>query len=240
MAANSAGHEGGGAAGYYGPSYLTNCIVYGNSSLISGDNYDTTTLNFCCTTPMPPNGVGNITNSPLFVDPAGGNLRLQPNSPCINSGLNAFAPAGLDLDGNPRIAGGTVDIGAYEFHSPASVLSYAWARQYGLPTDGSADYADPDGDRMNNWQEWIAGTNPTNAASALRLLSLNPGPSCTVVTWQSVPNRSYFLERSAGFGAGLGFSAISSNIVGFAGSTSFTDTNAAGPGPFFYRVGVQQ
>jgi hypothetical protein len=196
---------------------------------------------YTCTTPMPTNGIGNITNAPLFVDTNGWiNLRLQTNSPCINSGRNADAPVGSDLDGNPRIAGGTVDLGAYEFQSPTSVISYAWLQQYGLSTDGSADYADSDGDSMNNWQEWIAGTNPTNGASALRLVSPSPGPSGTVVTWQSVTNRSYFLERSAGFGAGSGFSAISSNIVGFAGSTSFTDANAGGPGPFFYRVGVNQ
>jgi hypothetical protein len=66
---------------------------------------------------------GNITENncihsdPLFVNAAGGNYRLQAGSPCIDRGNNSYVPAGVttDLDGNPRIQNGTVDLGAYEY-----------------------------------------------------------------------------------------------------------------------------
>ncbi|MBI3415421.1 MAG: PKD domain-containing protein, partial [Verrucomicrobia bacterium] len=138
---NLATNGGGGASG----CWLTNCIVYNNSAP-NGDNYsDESFLSYSCTTPLPTNGIGNLTNAPLFLDQAGGNLRLQSNSPCINAGSNASTPAGPDLDGNPRMAGGTVDIGAYEFQTPQSLISYAWLQQYNLPIDGSADNTDTDG-----------------------------------------------------------------------------------------------
>jgi hypothetical protein len=132
-----------------------------------------------------------------------------------------------------------VDIGAYEFQLPNSVLSYAWAQQYGLPTDGSADFVDTDGDGMNNWQEWIAGTDPTNPASVLIMLPPSNAVSGVTVSWPSVTNRTYFLQRSSDLGAQPPFLTIQSNIAGRKGAKTYTDTNAAGNGPWFYRVGVQ-
>jgi hypothetical protein len=235
---NSAG-EGGGA--YY--STLNNCIVYFNIAT-NGANYNQDqyggVLNYCCTTPMPTNGVGNITNAPLFVDYAGGNLRLQSNSPCINSGNNAYVVGTTDLDGNPRIIGGTVDIGAYEYQTPTSIISYAWLQQYGLPTDGSADHADLDGTGMNVYQDWVAGLNPTDALSVLKMLApvKTNSPAGLVVTWESVNTRTYYLQRSTNLAAQPAFSTIQSDIVGQAGTTSYTDTAATNAGPYFYRVGV--
>jgi len=168
-------------------STLNNCTLTGNSAWVSGsgaygstlnncidlDGSDISTLNHCWTT------------APLFVDQASGNLRLQSNSPCINSGLDAFAPAGADLDGNPRIAGVTVDIGAYEFQSPASTISYAWLQQFNLPINPATDTADPDSDGVNNYREWLAGSDPTNPFSFPPLLTLIPDGANVILTWRT-------------------------------------------------------
>src|SRR5260370_31030526 len=127
---------------------------------------------------------------PLFVDQASGDLWLQSDSPWINAGNKWYSAASTNLDGRPRIAVGAADIGAYEFQLPTSIISYAWLQQYGLPTDGSADFTDPDDDGLNNWQEWICGTDPTNALSALRLLPPTPGASGVSVTSETVNTRT--------------------------------------------------
>ena len=227
-----------------------NSVVYYNSaSSESNYRFDSESggvaLYNCCTSPDPGNlngSVGNITNQPIFVNMANGNFRLQTNSPCINSGNNAYVTGDTDLDGRPRIVGGSVDMGAYEFQGPGTGEFIGWLQQYGLPTDGSADYADSDHDGLNNYQEWIDGTNPTNALSVLAMLPPVPAnsPAGLLVSWESVSNRTYFLQQSTNLGAQLAFSTIQSNIVGQAGITDYTDTNAVGNGPFFYRVGVQQ
>ena len=216
---------------------LDNCILYYNSNSANA-NFQVSSLNYCCTWPLPDSGAGNITNEPMFVSLVGNDFHLQSNSPCINSGNNAFVTVTNDFDGNPRIRGGTVDIGAYEYQTPSSILSYAWAQQYGLPTDGSVDYLDLDGTGMNNWQKWIAGLNPTNAASVLALKSPSVTVSNATITWNSVTSRTYYVQRSSNLSQPL-FSSIQSNIIGQVGTTSFKDTTATNGNSFFYRVGVQ-
>ncbi|MCX6922894.1 MAG: hypothetical protein NT154_06740 [Verrucomicrobia bacterium] len=196
------------------------------------------TLNYCCTPSPPSSGVGNITSAPLFVDRAGGNLRLQSSSPCINAGTNAYAVGSTDLDGRPRIVGGRVDMGAYEFQPGASGQFIAWLQQYRLPTDASADYTDADGDGLNNWQEWRCGTCPTNSLSVLQVLSVSNAVSGVTVSWQSVAGVNYFLECSTNLSATPWFTRVATNVPGQTGTTTYTDTNVAGTGPFFYRVGV--
>jgi hypothetical protein len=151
----------------------------------------------------------------------------------------------LETDGNRQeceLSAGTVDIGAYEYQSPKSVLSHAWAQQYGLATDGSADCADLDHTGMNNWQKWMAGLNPTNPASVLVMLTpvVANNPSGVSVSWRSVDNRRYYLQGGTALGAHASFSTIQSNLVGQAGATSFTATSITNGFNYYYRAGIQQ
>lgn len=59
-----------------------------------------------------------IDNDPLFVLPDEEDYRLSSNSPCINTGSTetpAVVLNGLDLDSNPRVSDGRIDMGAYEY-----------------------------------------------------------------------------------------------------------------------------
>jgi hypothetical protein len=231
VVSNSAGASGGGASFL---TFMTNCIVYDNVADTDPNYQNTCVLNYCCTAPLPSAGSGNFTNAPRFLNEIGGNFRLQSNSPCLNVGSNATT--GTDLDGRPRIFGSAIDIGAYEFENTGLNEFISWLEQLGLATDGSADNADNDGDGLNNWQEWRAGTVPTNSASVLRLLSPSNHVSGMTIRWQSVSNVVYYLQRSADL-APPAFFSLQSNIVGQSGTMSYTDTNG-GP-QVFYRVGIQ-
>jgi hypothetical protein len=128
-------------------------------------------------------------------------------------------------------------MGAYEFHGASPLTFQAWLAYYGLPTDGSADFIDSDGDGMNNWQEWVCGTNPTNALSALQILSVGPFGTNMLVSWVSVTGVNYFLERAED--PSSPFTLVATNIIGQTNTAYFVDTNAFGANSFFYRVGVR-
>jgi predicted outer membrane repeat protein len=64
-----------------------------------------------------------ITGEPRFVDAENGDFRLRADSPAINVGDSSVIEsypflrdeAEIDLDGNRRIVGGAIDLGAYEY-----------------------------------------------------------------------------------------------------------------------------
>ncbi|MBU6402910.1 MAG: matrixin family metalloprotease, partial [Verrucomicrobia bacterium] len=116
---------------------------------------------------------------------ANGWLKIQPTFPDWNfDGINDrfqrlyFAPWTAPEDAGPY----------------AQAL-YAWWQQYFPPWAGpeSGPNADPDGDNFVNLSEYVAGTDPTNAASVLKLDSVTMTSSGSTVTWESVPGKTYQL-----------------------------------------------
>lgn len=94
---------------------IQNTVVWGNSGgSFSGKSAKTSIVTFSDIEGGFP-GLGNLNVDPLFLDPAGSDLHLAPGSPLIDAGeLHNEVPP-VDYDGNPRVAGNAVDIGAYEF-----------------------------------------------------------------------------------------------------------------------------
>lgn len=60
-----------------------------------------------------PNDYWNV--NPMFVNPAGGNFRVQAGSPLVNKGMT-LSMVTADFDGTARPQGGAYDIGAYEWY----------------------------------------------------------------------------------------------------------------------------
>jgi len=90
--------------GFGTESTLYNTIVYASATLtdLSGTNVTTG---------------GNLLGiDPLFIGPGYWDCHLRAGSPALDAGDNS-PPGGLgptDADGNPRVLGGVVDVGAYE------------------------------------------------------------------------------------------------------------------------------
>jgi hypothetical protein len=101
----------------------------------------------------------------------------------------------------------------------------------------SAANADPDGDGANNWQEYVAGTNPLDAASVFQF---QPGgafsPPNFTLQWSSVVNKNYSVQCAASLAGS--WTTLASNILGNGQTMQWTDSTANGQ-TRFYRALVQ-
>jgi hypothetical protein len=152
---NSSSTGGGAAFDIYGlveKIYVYNNIIWGNTaSALGGDVYMAGTGahrefsnndvdDMFATWDL---SVANIDADPLFVAPTNGNYHLSSNSPCINAGNIAYVQSAVDYDGNPRVTGTNVDMGAYELntaplHPILNSVGYLFGNQFEIQFNGVA------------------------------------------------------------------------------------------------------
>ena len=115
-------------------------------------------------------------------------------------------------------------------------LPIAWLLQNFGTTNENAN-ADPTGKGISIGQDYLAGTDPNNVNSLLRITGegFSPGGTNASVTWSSVLTRYYYVQKEPNLSSniwtdsGLGLIAP----AGILTSGNFTDTNAP---VRFYRV----
>jgi hypothetical protein len=116
-----------GVYNYMNPINIYNSIVYSNQGVNTVDDISTTS-NFenCLIQDMlpPGNNLDGYNVIPDFVDP-NNDYHLMPYSQCIDFGDQSYVNpyTQVDLDGNPRVIGGEVDLGVYEHQEGSSPIA---------------------------------------------------------------------------------------------------------------------
>jgi hypothetical protein len=116
----------------------------------------------------------------------------------------------------------------------------------GLPVDWQLEYfgrtgvdplADPDGDGSNTRAEYLAGTDPTDADSALAFVGVGQVGGENRLEWSSVAGRSYAVQRSTS--AAGGFEDVATGVAAAPPVNVWVDESAPGPGPYYYRLRLE-
>jgi autotransporter-associated beta strand protein len=122
--------------------------------------------------------------------------------------------------------------------TPALTAWELWQLQYFGCTNcpqAAAD-ADADGDGFSNTNEFLAGTVPTNSASAFRILALDAQGDDVLVTWQCAAGRTNAVQAVSG-DYSTNYADITGPIALTGPLTNFTDVGAAGAATArFYRI----
>ena len=199
VANNTATSSNGGVYGSYS-SYIYNSIIWGNKVNYLPDNlsgsasiYNTAVedgyssganiLELANTN----DGTSGMNNYVRFMDPGQNNFHLHPASHCLDYGDSTYSHLATDLDGNPRIMGGNIDLGVYECENSTTCPSPLNLRSLAI-TGTSATFAWTPQGNETQWLFTIQGANGTldsnitlsDTTLTVSGLSLNRNYTCYV------------------------------------------------------------
>jgi uncharacterized repeat protein (TIGR01451 family) len=178
-----------------------------------------------------------LIESPVTIVPSGvvqvsGGVWTAPvavREPGANIFLRASDTAGHIANGNTFAVESSAD-------ADADDLPDAWETRY-FGTTAAQPHADADGDGLDNLEEFRAGTEPTEAASALRILSVQYRGADVVIQFASVGGKAYRLERTTDLSRAE-WGTVVENLRGAGAVMEATDRGAAGSRRLFYRLRI--
>lgn len=101
-----------------------------------------------------------------------------------------------------------------------------------LSRDGTGDF---DGDGMSDLAEYLAGTDPTNANSYLKVTAITTGGGGALITWGAISGKNYRLQYKDDVEANDWYDILG-DVTAASNSASKTDTSATNSVLRFYRV----
>ena len=243
-----------GFAGVVGSIFSSNSLTFGSSAVLNydlGTNSDSVTIGTNTTLFL--RGTLNVQNSGGFTATNYTLFTLLTDTTLTTNDLTAITlPPGYTAVVSNDVPNGKVllVVTATGGGDPYST----WASLYGLSGGNAAGTADPDGDGMNNTNEFLAGFNPTNSTARLRITSIvrtdgtnqtitylgasgdsngSPGPKTNVLdtTTGTPPNYTNNYVST-------GLTNILTGGTGLGQTATFVHTNGASGPARYYRVRV--
>ncbi|MTW21928.1 InlB B-repeat-containing protein, partial [Allochromatium palmeri] len=224
---------------------LTNVILWGNTAEGSGaqifnddsaapDISNTLIEGGCAAITGASCGAGNLETDPLFIDTAGGDLRIEEGSPAIDAGNNTpitdpDPDIALDLGHLSRIYNDLVDLGAYEYQPQVLTHSVtATAGAYGTISPDSRTVTDGDTTTFTVTPDSGYTASVSGCGGSLNGNIYNTGvitADCTVSANFSLAPVTHSVTATAGAHGGI---SPASSTVADGATTTFTVTPDSG------------
>ena len=199
------------------PSANLDMVVGG---AVPGLEYDrisvasTAALSGTLTVVMPSSFSGQNVSTNHFIPRKGDRFELVSAGQVSGSFTGLHSPTGLGGQPAFTLAYTSTNVSlvvSRELDADGDGLADYWEQLYfGSPNNGNAS-TDTDQDNVPNRSEMIAGTDPTNELSYLRLTQMDAGAGSSGLSWNSVTGKFYSVWGSTNL-AGAPFALVTNNV----------------------------